>query len=115
MLHISRQIKSIIWYNVLIRINCEGIENVCGKNARNTLAYRDSQSYIREKKRKGIFDKKSRKKDKVNLPEPEPRLLIGALYVMDLDSGEILDFEIVKSEDINIDENKIKSKGAHCN
>ena len=64
-----------------------------------------------EKKRKCIFDKKRNKKDKVDLPKPEPRLLIGALFsVMDLDSGEILDFEIVRSEDIDIDENKINSK-----
>lgn len=64
-----------------------------------------------EKKRKGIFDKKRRKKDKVDLPKPEPKLLIGALFsVMDLDSGEILNFEIVRSENIDIDENKINPK-----
>lgn len=64
-----------------------------------------------EKKRKGVFDKKISKKDKVDLPKPEPRLLIGALFsVMDLNSGEILDFEIVRSEDIDIDENKINPK-----
>ena len=64
-----------------------------------------------EKKRKGIFDKKRRNKDKVDLPKPDPRLLIGALFsVLDLDSGEILDFEIVRSEDIDIDENKINPK-----
>lgn len=64
-----------------------------------------------EKKRKCIFDKKRNKKDIVELPKTEPRLLIGALFrVMDLDSGEMLDFEIVRSEDIDIDENKINPK-----
>lgn len=64
-----------------------------------------------EKKSKGIFDKRSNKKDKVGLPKFEPRLLIGALFsVMDLDSSEILNFEIVRSENIDIDENKINPK-----
>lgn len=62
-----------------------------------------------EKKRKSIFDKKRNNKDMVDLPKPEPRLLVGALFsVMDLDSGEILDFEVVRSE--NIDGNQITPK-----
>lgn len=51
------------------------------------------------------------KKIEKKLPKPEPRLLVGALFsVMDLDSGEILDFEIVRAKDIDVDENKINPK-----